>query len=108
MWKGHEQALILYAIWCCWVWKERGFQEPKLESEFKNMINEHGDRVEMPWWFGLYEFHQTHRSNLYRKNPKYYSFFKEDYDNIKAYCRSIEINNKFILRYKIAGDKNYL
>ena len=108
MWKGYEQALVSYAMWCCWVWKERGFKEVKLESEFGKMIYEHHDRVLMPWWLGLYKFHESHRSNLYRKDIEHYSNFKEDYDNVKAYCWPLEVDGKFILRYKVAGDKNYL
>lgn len=105
MWKGYEQALISYAIWCCWTWKDRGYKESKLEIEFKNRIID--GQLEMPWWYGLNSFHESHRSNLNRKNSDYYKSFDLGFVKGLPYCWPVEIDNVKYLRYKSVGDKKY-
>jgi hypothetical protein len=67
MWKGYEQALALYYNYTLEAWTSRGFTntlQPKSISEIK-----------LPWWLGDPNFHASHRSNLLRKWPEYYSQF---------------------------------
>lgn len=111
MFKGYERALVSYAIWCCWVWNERGFKEHKLKQEFEEMMRICTKELalfEYPWWYGLNTFHESHRSNLYRKDSQYYSNLKLGFQQGLPYCWPIKVDNKLVLRYKHAGDKKYL
>lgn len=103
MWKGYENSLVCYGVWCCWVWKSRGFQT-KLEEELVKFFN--NSAIVFPWWVGLDKFHASHRSNLYRKDNNYYKKFQHE-GNL-PYCWPIEIDGRQIFRYKHAGDKKYL
>jgi hypothetical protein len=83
MWKGYEQALVVYGIAVCTEWKYgRGFKDNQLAwfIERLNITQYTGD----PPWLGLPEFHLSHQSNLIRKNPQFYkTIFGNDVpDNI--------------------------
>jgi hypothetical protein len=67
MWRGFEPALTFYKDLCIEEWIRRGF---KNTMEYKK---EHG--VIMPPWLGCDDFHASHRSNLLRKDPDFYSQF---------------------------------
>ena len=68
MWKGYEGALKHYMNIMIQEWISRGYRNTmRLEHvEFRDM---------MPPWLGLDEFHASHRSNLLRKDPKFYGTF---------------------------------
>lgn len=68
MWRGYESALITYYNFSLEEWSNRGF---------KNRLCKplEPSKVEFPPWFGLDEFHASHRSNLLRKNAEFYSKF---------------------------------
>lgn len=70
MWRGHEDALLLYGEIICEVWRERGFAD-SLYDFFKSERRNYG-QPEMPWWFGYTAFHLSHRSNLVRKDAEFY------------------------------------
>lgn len=80
MWKGYEMALLHYQAAICKEWTSRGYRDTCLEkstnvcheNRFSDMLK---SSVEMPWWLGIPEFHASHRSNLLRKKPEYYSQF---------------------------------
>ena len=75
MWTGYEEDLKVYQNYTIDEWVRRGYKN--------NMKHETVDlkRLEMPHWFGDYDFHRSHRSNLLRKNYEYYSqFFTEPTD----------------------------
>ena len=74
MWRGHEGALIDYAILVCTEWRSRGYKDSQLEY-FEGRQNLRLDKPP-PTWFGNYDFHASHRSNLLRKQPEWYSQFK--------------------------------
>jgi hypothetical protein len=68
MWKKNPNALKLYFNEAVKEWTKRGFQN--------NMTLEkiHG-KIALPSWFGKPKFHASHRSNLLRKEKKFYSRF---------------------------------
>ncbi len=68
MWRGYEQSLTLYMNAIITEWIRRGYKN--------NMpLGIVTGQVKMPPWLGKREFHASHRSNLLRKNPKYYGQF---------------------------------
>ena len=66
MWKGYENALGVYMNLCIDEWVRRGFNNT-MEKEKET------DLVLLPSWFGNKLFHASHRSNLLRKDPTFYS-----------------------------------
>lgn len=79
MWEGHEHALSQYHNLCIEEWVYRGFhnsmQRLEVPAEFS-----------MPDWFGIPEFHASHRSNLLRKDPGFYGWFGwEESDDMPYY-----------------------
>lgn len=75
MWTGYSEALKVYQNYTIQEWVRRGYKN--------NMPLEVIDwtKVEMPHWFGDYDFHRSHRSNLLRKDYEYYSqYFDEPTD----------------------------
>lgn len=79
MWKGYEAALQLYQNYTIQEWINRGYKN--------NMHYEEVDinSVVMPSWFGLEEFHRSHRSNLLRKDYEYYSQYFDEPSNLDYY-----------------------
>lgn len=79
MWSGHLLALMLYGDCCIREWIRRGHENnmPLMLARDENpetiyrMVRE----VKMPSWLGDEEFHASHRSNLMRKEPEWYSQF---------------------------------
>jgi hypothetical protein len=69
MWKGFEDALIMYRNYCILEWIERGYKNNMLLIPIPS-----GD-IAMPSWMGDKAFHMSHQSNLLRKFPAYYSQF---------------------------------
>jgi hypothetical protein len=69
MWSGYSEALKLYYNYCIDEWVGRGFKNTmqKYDVDFANF--------RMPSWWGDEKFHASHRSNLLRKNPEWYSQF---------------------------------
>lgn len=65
MWSGYENALCKYLELCILEWKDRGYKNTIVVPKYGEVV--------MPWWFGNNDFHASHRSNLLRKNPDYYS-----------------------------------
>ena len=73
MWRGYEFALCQYGISICAEWEYRGYNDTLLDR-FAEMANEY-DICDNPWWLGYEPLHLSHQSNLYRKDPIYYSQF---------------------------------
>lgn len=71
MWDGCERALAAYGMACCSEWIDRGYRDTCLEQ-----LSVVGGELVLPRWFGDYRLHQSHRSNLMRKNPEHYAQFK--------------------------------
>ena len=69
MWKGCPNALKSYLNESIREWVSRGFKN--------NMDKENiSGKIKMPPWIGNKKFHSSHKSNLLRKDKKYYSKFK--------------------------------
>ena len=58
-------ALKLYMNACIDEWVRRGFRNSMRKAPVRG-------RVKYPPWFGDERFHACHRSNLLRKDPKFY------------------------------------
>lgn len=81
MWKGYTASLVYYASIMCFEWCTRGYEE----NVFKELIREFPVEcnciylqtmniyaIEKPPFVGDTEFHDSHKSNLLRKNPAFY------------------------------------
>ena len=79
MWTGYESALKLYQNITIREWIRRGYNN--------NMSYEEIDlgTVVMPGWFGNEQFHRSHRSNLLRKDFKYYSQYFDEPNDLEYY-----------------------
>ena len=77
MWTGYEEALQIYYNICLHEWIRRGFvNNMKFEpiAQFP---------IVWPYWLGNRRFHMSHRSNLLRKDPKFYGQYNwTDPDNL--------------------------
>ena len=65
MWRGHEGALLMYAVYICREWLGRGYKDNMLPF-FRTRILSY-DSVNPPSWLGDEAFHLSHQSNLLRK-----------------------------------------
>ncbi|CAB4179346.1 hypothetical protein UFOVP1033_92 [uncultured Caudovirales phage] len=72
MWRGHERALCEYGIAICKEWISRGYQDTMLDRFVA--VHSFLPDCDMPVWLGDPHFHESHQSNLMRKDPKYYDF----------------------------------
>tara|TARA_R100000278_G_C5400100_1_gene139270 strand:+ start:129 stop:551 length:423 start_codon:yes stop_codon:yes gene_type:complete len=76
MWKGYEEALLLY--------KNKMIEEWRDVRKYNNTMEivEVPDSIKMPPWVGDERVHASHRSNLLRKDFEFYSKFgwQEDID----------------------------
>jgi len=75
MWTGYEEALKLYQNYTILEWMSRGYKNTMKLEEIDPYL------LAMPFWFGDDKLHQSHRSNLLRKDYEYYSqYFDEPAD----------------------------
>ena len=86
MWEWCEQPLIAYARAVCIEWRRRGFKDNMIAkfdaAQFENFP--YGDDYVLPWWLGAEEIHDSHKSNLLRKDPEHYGQFGWDVpDNLE-------------------------
>lgn len=74
MWRGYEVALAKYGAEMCKEWKARGYKD-SLFYKFADYLVGHIDRdtltFQLPPWVGG-SIHASHRSNLLRKDKKFY------------------------------------
>lgn len=68
MWIKYENALGYYMNCMIQEWTKRGYKNTMKLYPYILPIK-------FPWWVGLEKFHGSHRSNLKRKDPIYYSQF---------------------------------
>lgn len=73
MWRGYTHSLADYGIAICEEWISRGYKDTCLPrmSVLAPPLNEDRTHVQPPW-IGSVAFHASHRSNLIRKDPKWY------------------------------------
>lgn len=72
MWRGHEAGLSSYGIVVCRVWQMHGFYDTCMHK-IQALVSP--DPKDLPEWFGDETFHNSHKSNLLRKEPNHYSQF---------------------------------
>ena len=73
MWKGYESSLAWYGMKICREWINRGYKD-SLFLKFLNEFHRLPFSGDPPWL--TREFCLSHRSNLLRKFPDYYSKFE--------------------------------
>lgn len=80
MWKGYESALVVYAASCFFELQKRKDSSHLSMVKILELKDLYltGKPIEYPRWLGNEEFHTSHKSNLLRKDPIYYSQFKWD------------------------------
>ena len=78
MWRGFSTALAWYGDAIIWEWVSRGYKNSMpLLSDYtveENVLIP-ANPVTLPPWLGDEPFHASHRSNLLRKDPDWYSQF---------------------------------
>lgn len=76
MWKGYELALISYGCKICEEWVQRGYKDTCWGKifEYRNKFphSSHGK----PAWIGNEAFHNSHKSNLMRKDIFFYNQYR--------------------------------
>lgn len=79
MWKGYENYLSGYYNTSLEVFTERGYKNNLLkctfDKDFQYNLNIKWFPDNKPWFIGNRSFHQSHQSNLLRKDYNYYSKF---------------------------------
>lgn len=73
MWAGYEGSLCEYALNCVYTWEGRYHKRHSLNSFFLLRI----EHKPFPKWIGDPRFHDSHKSNLYRKDPIHYHKFSD-------------------------------
>jgi hypothetical protein len=68
MWDGYMDALKLYHNVCIQEWVARGYNNTM-------QLYDLPQDIVMPPWIGDERVHRSHRSNLLRKDPVFYSQF---------------------------------
>jgi hypothetical protein len=74
MWRGHIDALIDYGIAMCREWVSRGRADTVHEKLLVHRVHR-DDEGGLPRWLGDAALHDSHRSNLLRKDPEWYGQF---------------------------------
>ena len=77
MWKGYEEALLHYGLSICSEWINRGFKDTLWKKFYQEAFKLANWRsLKLPKFIGDQMFHSSHRSNLLRKDYRYYKKFK--------------------------------
>ena len=71
MWKGYEEALLFYGWTMSREWVRRGYNGKIMLERFESILPMHNNLI-WPLWYGNDDFHDSHKSNLLRKNPEHY------------------------------------
>ena len=68
MWDTYAQALEMYMDVCIEEWIKRGFKNTMARAKPSCYVD-----TRMPHWIGDTKFHNSHKSNLLRKDIEFYS-----------------------------------
>lgn len=71
MWRGYENALVIYALAMCDEWERRGYRNGEMRDKLEGLYRKMND-LKLPNWLGDPKFHRAHRSNLIRKDSEFY------------------------------------
>jgi hypothetical protein len=74
-WRGYEAALLMYQKACCDEFRRRGYTtdlDDKTQRVFEEFVLAGVSRHDIPslfepWYIGVPKYHESHRSNLLRK-----------------------------------------
>ncbi len=72
-WRGYENMLVVYGQVICLEWLSRGYNDTCLAKIGR--LWRKNEPLEYPPWLGNEQYHASHRANLLRKLPEYYSQF---------------------------------
>jgi hypothetical protein len=75
MWEGHEKALMKYQEVIVEEWVERGYTDNVCLEKTRIAFDHLDGSFVDPWWLGNAELHNSHKSNLLRKDLEWYSQF---------------------------------
>jgi hypothetical protein len=80
MWRGYDTALFEYLTAIKEECVNRGINTIKNWQAILHIHKWNWNRGNLiyPEWWGDERFHQSHRNNLYRKNPEHYLHFSQD------------------------------
>ena len=78
MWRGYEDALLVYQMYTVREWKARGYKDTcwdKTHAVYVEHFGEFPDTfdVEIPHWWGDDRVHDSHKSALVFKDPVWYT-----------------------------------
>jgi hypothetical protein len=76
MWRGHRGSLLNYTEAFNKEWRIRRGKDHGAYLNLLQIASEHfidPSEYDMPKWWGVYEVHESHQSNLVRKAPEHYS-----------------------------------
>lgn len=66
MWRNNVELLKYYMNCCIDEWESRGFKNTMIREDVS-------EPTSYPKWFGNKLFHDSHKANLLKKEPEYYS-----------------------------------
>lgn len=86
MWRGYENELYRYIRHMVWEAKNRGIKTDKNEANILELVvrNAINWKATTPHWYEpkrLNRLTESHRANLYRKDPEFYMDFRNDKAN---------------------------
>lgn len=88
MWIGFEELLKHYMNIMITEWVSRGYNNT-MKIEAVNF-----DRIKKPKWLGLKAFHDSHKSNLLRKDFEHYKKFNWNVDSNIPYWWPVFLDKK--------------
>ena len=88
MWLGYEDCLLLYIHSMCDEWKARGFRD-----SIQSKIPPRPRVCYVPPWMGDPGLHDSHKSNLLRKDAAFYGQYNWNVPAGLPYVWPIPINN---------------
>ena len=71
MWEKYPPALKIYMNICIDEWVSRGFKNTMIKAKRESSL-------EFPHWIGNQKLHDSHKSNLLRKDAEFFSKYKWD------------------------------
>lgn len=75
MWRGHEHALLEYALTICNEWTRRGYRD-SIAGKLRRFEQRFAEDTGAPPWLGQRTFHDSHKSALLAKDLDFYRRFR--------------------------------
>lgn len=98
MWKDNLLGLLRYGIAICAEWTSRGYVDQfsqllaETADQYRTLVEAPGD--DEPYWLGHPLLHASHRSNLLRRDPTYYSKLKWEEPDDLTYVWPVVVDPK--------------